>query len=264
MSWRGAGVLTERPADYEAVYLGKLLYAGGFRWLSLKIHDGVNTDPGVLHQLETGWAKRVQAQGVAVGGWGVNGVEPEAEARLVANLVRTHGLAHYMADAEAAHKADTNGDPGRSKRFVDTLRPLAGKLPLALTSYGAAAGDNLLGHTRDGGYVMDYRPWYQAGYHFLPQAYPNEFGDVYELEACLRHARRAGWPLSRIHLMIGNYGGWHAEHYRARLRKVYVEGRTSSKRPTLCGFNVFLLEQMREEDVEEYGRMIRRWWLADT
>lgn len=259
MDWKKAGIWTERPDDFEAVYYGKLLHANSFRWVAVKLHDGLNVVPEVASALHNGWHHRMAAQGITVGGWGVNLTEPEEEATLVHRLVSEHKLGFYIADAEAAHKADSGGDPHRSIRFVNTFRQLLPTTPAAMSTYGAASGDNVLGRVSSDVGPMFFRPWYRAGFRLLPQAYPNQYGEVYSLERCMAHSLSAGYPLSWIHLVVGNYGGWHADQYVDDLHKILSRWHRVSR-----GFSLFLAESTSEQDIEAYGRAIRKWGLADT
>lgn len=258
MNWRQAGMMVEITKDFNPnpTYYGKLLRSNNFRWLSLKIHDGTN----IVRNLDKDWIAAIKAQKIAVGGWGVQQREPVAEAELAHQLITEFKLQHYFADAEAPHKSDTGGDPNRSRLFVQRFKELrpSRHFPKCLTTYGAAAGDNILGSIRDANQVMDFNVWYKNSWRFAPQVYPCEFGEVYSLENCIKHAQRAGWPLSLVKPMLGNYNDWHAVDYREDLKSSY------KKHTPLKGLSIFIASTCREEDIEDYGRYIKNWWLADT
>lgn len=258
MNWRQAGMILEFTPDFNPhpTYYAKLLHENNFRWLSIKIHDGL-----AVVDLDPLWIKMCKEAGISVGGWGVLQSNPWNEAHLADRLIRKHELEHYTADAEAAHKNDTNGNSKCSVIFTQEFAKLQPfRFPRLFTSYGAASGDNLLGSVTDAmHYVMDYQTWYRYGWRFAPQVYPNEFGDIYSLHNCLQHAKRAGWPISFVKPMLGNYNNWHAENYRDDLRREYVQNR-----PYLRGLSIFIAHTCREEDIQDYGRYIKNWWLADT
>jgi hypothetical protein len=88
--------------------------------------------------------------------------------------------------------------------------------PAALSTFGAGAKKPdgsywQLGDTRrrDIGTPMDFSSWYDHGFKFLPQAYPNEAGDVYSVPNCIGHALQCGWPRSQVHPMLGCYPSKH-------------------------------------------------------
>jgi hypothetical protein len=136
-------------------------------------------------------------------------------------------------------------------------------LPAALTTFGAAEGDNSLGSCSDDRGPFMYRPWLRAGFRLLPQAYLPT-GESQAPSICYRQAAASGWPRSYVHVMVGNYDGRGPDDYIGQLRKIARVSNGAAR-----GFSVFAAETMREEDYEAYGRAIRRGilphgWLADT
>jgi hypothetical protein len=240
LNWRTAGVLLVHPERLEPVYYGRLLHKNAFRWCSVQIHNGLAVEGGVSEAFANGWVERVRAQGIQVGGWGVNLDQPEREAAVADSWIRRYRLAHYIADAEGPHKADwPGGDPGRSARFVAKFRELQPHLPAALTTFGAAEGDNSLGSCSDDRGPFMYRPWLRAGFRLLPQAYLPT-GESQAPSICYRQAAASGWPRSYVHVMVGNYDGrgrmtTSANCVRSRGSRTARRAASASSRPRRCG-----------------------------
>jgi hypothetical protein len=256
MNWREAGMIVELAPWFnpDPTEYGRLLRNNRFRWLSIKIHDGLGPN-----EIDQGWINRVRAAGISVGGWGVLQTFPGEEAVLASNLIGKHKLSHYIADAEGAHKNDwPGGDSKRSVEFTRVFHQLRPKLPRLFSTYGAAAGENILGHTKRTDTVMNFKTWYDYGWRFGPQVYPCEFGEVYSLDNCIKHAQRAAWPLSLVKPMIGNYNNWHAQNYKEDLRREYRQNKP------LKGLSIFIANTTTDDDVRAYGSYIKNWWLADS
>lgn len=265
MDWKTAGVIIEFPSRLinkagNFKNYAELLRAGRFKWVAVKIHDGTGDSPEA--RLISGFANALRECGILVGGWGVLQTDPVADAYRANYELAKYKLSFYIADAEDPHKGDmVGGDQGRSDVFVARFRKLRPLMPAALTTYGAAGGEAPLGHVRDDNRgPMHFKCWYEAGFRFLPQAYPNQYGDVYELDRCIRHARNAGWPYSWVHLMIGSYGGWGFDDYKDRLiTAINVESRRLSR-----GFSLFLGDYTNPDDYYKYGQLIKSRWLANS
>jgi hypothetical protein len=144
--------------------------------------------------------------------------------------VGRYGLDFFIADAEAPY-LETKKVRGwkRSKTFVDEFRSLQPTLPAAITTYGAAAA----------GFVMplDYASWRNAGFDLLPQAYYNQFPKVYRPDMTVAHSLLAGWPLDRVHPVIGVYRKYPASNYVPLLQATGTRG-----------FAVFLGDQATAAD----------------
>lgn len=258
MNWRWLGVWLEAPSRVEPTYYGKLLRDSWFRYAIVKIHDGVNIAADEQASLDNGWARAVRKQGVQVGGWGVQQDRPVNEAVVAAERIEKYGLQFYVSDAEGPHKDDwPGGDSRRSLAFVRPFRERLPKLPCAFSTFGAAEGENLLGSCVDDRGPMRFKPWKDAGFRFKPQAY-YPVGDSQNPLRSYRQAVAASWPRSWIHLVVGNYDGYGPEAYIDGLRQVVSESKGAAR-----GFSVFIAEQMREEDYQEYGRAAHKFWLTD-
>lgn len=226
-------------------------------WVALKIHDGTRIEPYAawLTRFRAALERHVEMPGMRpeIIGWGVQQNAPTAEARLVAQLVQADDLKAYIADAEGPYKADyqmadgTMGVKARAGVFTTEYRRHLPTLPSALSSFGASSQKPdgtywLLGSTtnpRTG--PMDYGPWSRAGFRWLPQAYPNEFGDVYSVRNCVNHALAAGWTRGFTHPVIGCYEhDGHRHPIESYLSELHVAG--------TIGFSVFLAETMTAEE----------------
>ena len=173
MSWAGAGAFVWHETDVAPEALGSQLRAGGFSWVAVLIHDGLEVDP-----IEGDWVQRFRAaSGLQVGGWGVLRTEPEREADLAHQLLDLYSLDFYIANPEAEYKFSSDDGPsrerfGRSQRFVEWFRALEPDTPAAISSYCRADRQDI-----------DWRAWSGSGFVFLPQAYSTTSG-------ARRHRRR--------------------------------------------------------------------------
>lgn len=165
----------------------------GYSWVAIQVNDrGVIHNPAIQLFVNI-W----RFYGYKVGGWGINHTDPVGDARDASDAIREYGLDFYIADAEAEYKASEGGWE-RSARFVSEYRRLRPSFPSALSSLGGSPEP----------WVMDinYKPWQEANFDFLPQAYWNDYLE-YEPGSVLSHARRAGFNPLRVHLTYGLYPG---------------------------------------------------------
>src|SRR4051812_31708898 len=125
MDWRKAGVWVELPSRVgDPTEFGRKIYKSGFRWVTIKLHDGMALNEPVVEAIRDGWIKKLNREGISVGAWGVLRDNPVGEVVLINRFVSTFGFAHYIADAEGFHKGDwvdpDTGKPGdqfRSDKF---------------------------------------------------------------------------------------------------------------------------------------------------
>jgi hypothetical protein len=209
----GAGVFVDDYGNYPGPWaFADELEANHFTWVALHIHNGLN-------QLDANeqWIDVLRAHGLKVGGWGYEETHPLIDAVLADLAVRRYGLDFYIADAEEPYM-QTKKVKGwsRSKRFVDVFRSLQPTLPAALTTYGAAADPWVL--------PIDFATWRDAGFDLLPQAYYNQFPKVYRPDMTVAHAKRAGWPVERVHPVIGVYRKYPASNYVPLLQAAGTTG----------------------------------------
>jgi hypothetical protein len=222
----GAGVFVDDTADFPGPWaLAERLQAAHFRWVALHVNEGLVGRP-----VDALWVDVLHAHGLAVGGWGVEKRHPLIEAVIADQAVRNAGLDFYIADAEHWYERPTPGGWRRSATFVRTFRSLEPTLPAALVTYGAAPAPFVI--------PIDYAAWRDAGFDLLPEAYYNQYRD-YRPDLTVAHALRAGWPIARVHPVIGVYHRYPAAKYVPLLQRAGTRG-----------FSVFLADQARAGDYD--------------
>jgi hypothetical protein len=254
-----AGVLVGYPLQTNAAAVAAKCLEHGFSWIAPKVHDGTKPEPGAAEFIRQ---LRAAAPGLTVVGWGVQQYEPAAEAQFVAMLVHEYKLAAYIADAEGPYKADyrmpdgTMGVRERALEFVVEFRAHLPVLPAALSTFGAGAakpggGYWQLGDTtsRSGPGPMDFLSWFRGGFRFLPQAYPNEAGEVYSVPNCIGHALQCHWPRGYVHPMLGCYPSKYPYDPAQYVYELQAGG--------TVGFSVFLADEMTDEDWSVLGAAAR-------
>lgn len=245
--WHQPGVFIERPVNVGPESLGQTMVANGFTWAAILIHNGLQRENE--DQFAIDWQRRLASTGVAVGAWGPVREAPEQEAALAAELVARYGLGFYVANAEYEYEYSGSGGPsndraGRSGRFVTAFRAHAPTLPAALSTFGRLDQHDL-----------DWQPWLNAGFHFLPQAYPNEDPSLTVplcAAGCAQALANPRLDLSRrTHPTIGVYPGARGlvspDEYVAQL----------ATEPRMRGFSVYLAERMDPAAWAVYGQAIR-------
>jgi hypothetical protein len=222
----GAGVFLDDPLNLPGPWgLADELEANHFSWIAFHVTNGykqIDIDPM--------WISVFRAHGIKVGGWGYEDSAALIDAVLAHLAVQKYGLDFYIADAESPYE-QTKKTHGwkNSGTFVRVFRSLEPTLPAALTTYGAATAPYVL--------PIDFATWRNAGFDLLPQAYYNQFPRQYRPDLTIDHAQRAGWPLDRVHPVIGVYRKYPAANYVPLLQPL----------PT-HGFSVFLADQATAAD----------------
>jgi hypothetical protein len=222
----GAGVFVDNPGNLPGPWdLVTELEANHFRWIAFHVTNGL-----AQQDIPLDWLDVFRAHGIAVGGWGYEDGKPLIEAVLADLAIRRYRLEFYVADAESQYE-QTKKLHGwaRSTTFVDEFRALEPTLPAALTTYGAATAPFVL--------PIDFGAWRNAGFDLLPQAYYNQFPKSYRPDMTVAHAERAGWPLDRVHPVLGVY-----RHYPAANYIPLMAGLGTT------GFSVFLADQATAAD----------------
>ncbi|HZR94529.1 MAG TPA: hypothetical protein VFA56_02470 [Gaiellaceae bacterium] len=224
----GAGVFVDNYGNYPGPWaLADALERDHFTWVALHVHNGL-TQLDVNEQ----WVKVLREHGLKVGAWGYEDRYTLIGAVLADLAIRRYDLDFYIADAEAPY-TQTKKIRGwsRSRRFVSVFRRLQPTLPAALTTYGAAIAPWVL--------PIDFAAWRDGGFDLLPQAYYNQFPKIYRPDMTVAHAERAGWPLDRVHPVIGVYRKYPAANYVPLLE---AAGTT--------GFSVWLGDQATAADYD--------------
>jgi len=227
----GAGVFVDNPGNLPGPWgLAASLEANHFTWIAFHVNNGL-----VQSDVPLDWIDVFREHGIAVGGWGYEDSKPLIEAVLADLAVRRYGLDFFIADAESPYEQTKKLHGwGRSKTFVDTFRSLEPTLPAALTTYGAATASWVL--------PIDYASWRDAGFDLLPQAYYNQFPKADRPDMTVAHSVRAGWPLDRVHPVLGVYRHYAAANYVPLLAGLGT-----------LGFSVFLADQATAADYAALG-----------
>jgi hypothetical protein len=223
----GAGVFIDNPGNFPGPWaLADELQAAHFSWVAFHAHNGIWDSRSPNGQ----WVDVMHEHGLQVGIWGWEDANPWLAAQLAAFEVRMWGADFYVADAEWDYLREPHtGNWYRSQIFTKTFRQYAPNVPAALTTIGAAESPWIL--------PLDYSAWRNAGFDLLPQAYYNQFPKVDRPDETVAHAKRAGWPLGRVHPVIGVYRNYDAARYVPLLE---AAGTT--------GYSVFLADQMTPGD----------------
>ena len=218
----GAGMFIDNPYDFPGPWtLGEELRLAGFSWVALKVNEGTRID------LDPMWVDVFRANGLSVGGWGVEGKYPLVDAVLAHLQVQQYGLDFYIANAERSYESNQRGG-WRSANFVTVFRDLEPTLPAALVTLGGAPAPYVL--------PIDYASWRNGAFQLLPEAYYNKT-KVYRPDLTVAHALRAGWTADQVHPVIGVWGHYPAANYVPLLQ---ADGAP--------GFSVFLADGMQPGD----------------
>jgi hypothetical protein len=230
--FQGAGVFVDNTGNFPGPWrLAQALEDAHFSWVALHVHNGlreIGIDPL--------WVSTLRDHGLYVGAWGTEEGHPLIDAVLADLAIRANGFDFYIADAEGPYQR-TWGGGWRSKVFANVFRDLQPTIPAALTTYGAAREPWVL--------PIDYASWRNAGFDLLPQAYYNQFPRVYRPDKTVAHSLKVGWPLERVHPVIGVYRKYPASRYVPLLQQA---GAT--------GFSVFLADQATAEDYMALSELI--------
>ncbi len=222
-----------------------LLKRGAVVWVALQIDNTGNIRTDNVSAIERGWADRWREAGFKVGFWGcprgVTKHNDEAVMAESARLVETDAALgvrltvqckgeFYIADCEDGYQGYNPKDPAPllNKVYVDAFESAAkaaglAKMPRALSSMGRVA--------------LDMRPWIEAGWDAMPQAYWNSYA-VYQPSKCVDfYVNDTGWPIGRVHPTIATYTG-EGENRTVTLQDYATDLKTRSTR----GFSFYLPE----------------------
>jgi hypothetical protein len=225
----GAGVFIDNVGDFPGpTALAQELQDAHFTWVAFHSHNG----SWASYATNSQWISVMRAHGLKVGLWGWEDASPWLAAQLAAFEVRVAGADFYIADAEWDYeRARHTAGWYRSDIFARTFRQFEPDLPAAMTTFGGAPAPWVL--------PIDFASWRNANFDFLPQAYFNQFPKVDRPDLTVAHAERAGWPLAKVHPVIGVYHHYPAANYVRLLR---AAGTT--------GYSVYLADQATAQDYQ--------------
>lgn len=221
----GVGLFMDNPQDFpDPQTVAQWMKAAHFTWIAFHVDD-----VGTLDWTPPDWLQVMRAEGIQVGAWGAEGLDPVSSAAVADLAIRTYGFDFYIADAEEPYMGKHRSTGWeRSAQFVKAFRALQPGIPAALVTLGAAKPPFVL--------PIDFGAWRHGGFELLPEAYYNQYpGDRPDLTVA--HAQRAGWPLSLVHPVIGVYHHYPAANYVPLLERLSTRG-----------FSVFLGDQMTPAD----------------
>jgi len=221
----GVGMFVDNPQDFpDPETVARWLTGAHFTWVAFHVDD-----VGTLEWTSAHWLEVMRANGIEVGAWGAEGLDPIASAAVADLAVRTYGFDFYIADAEGPYegkRASIGWD--RSPTFVRAFRALQPTIPAALVTLGAAKAPYVL--------PIDFGAWRNGGFELLPEAYYNQYPG-YRPDLTVAHAQRAGWSLVDVHPVIGVYHDYPAANYVPLLQNLGTRG-----------FSVFLGDDMKPAD----------------
>ncbi len=244
------------PPDRYASYLKK----GGVVWITLQIDNGGAVREDNVESINKGWMKSWQAAGFNVGFWGCpRGITQhtnlavvadstklvETDASLAVHLTAKYNGEFYIADCEDGFQGYNPADPTPvlNRVYIEAFQKAAvaagiAKIPRAVSSMGRVA--------------LDMKPWIDAGWDAMPQAYWNSYA-VYQPSKCVDfYVNEGGWPIGRVHPTIATYSG-EGENRSVTLREYEQD---LAKRKT-TGFSYYLPESYLRFDESAYEQLAR-------
>jgi hypothetical protein len=221
----GVGLFMDNPQNFpDAPTLAQWMKSAHFTWIAFHVDDVGNLD-----WTPPSWLQVMRDNGIEVGAWGAEGLNPIASAAVADLAIRTYGFDFYIADAEGPYEGKHRSTGWeRSSMFVRAFRSLQPEIPAALVTLGAAIAPYIL--------PIDFAAWRNGGFDLLPEAYYNQYPG-YRPDLTVAHAQRAGWPLSLVHPVIGVYHHYPAAKYVPLLQPLSTHG-----------FAVFLGDYMTPAD----------------
>ena len=225
----------------------------------MKVHDGLDVmEDGIEHLRRHREEWRIGHKFVV--GWGfLTQEDPAEQARLAVDICDEYLLDAYVLDAEMPTEGPAHY--WRHPAWAGEFRRLAPSAPFGLSviGYGYPHRDMPFGVYRDMGAAL------------IPQAYPNEYGSVYALAACVGMANRVGWPRHKLMLALGTYGRANEpfdpqppspnpdSHYE--VVRDYVE---PLKLAGTVGFSIFRGDTLTDDTYRALGQAIRENGLAEV
>jgi hypothetical protein len=225
----GAGVFIDNVGNFPGPFaLAAELQKDRFTWVAFHVHNGTH----VSYPLNQQWIDVMRANGLEVGLWGWEDSNPWLAAQLAAFQVRLAGADFYIADAEYDYERTRHTANWLNSRiFATTFRQWEPNLPAAMTTFGSAKPPWVL--------PIDFAAWRDNGFDLLPQAYYNQFPKDDRPDMTVAHAKRAKWPVDRVHPVIGVYHQYPAANYIPLLQQAGTTGNS-----------VFLADQATAADFD--------------
>lgn len=246
------GALVANPHNIGPEALATVMRGQGFKWCATLIHDGLTIQ---FHEdyIQNQWINRFRraAPELKVYGWGPLRTNPVEEAKLVESLTVAYATDGYVANPEYEYELTNDGrqDPvrfERSGKFCGALGPVTKGRVLGMTTFGLLANHDL-----------HYKPWYDLGFHVLPQAYVANQRELTPANAMAKRVLNAPqhdgfkeWPANRVHPMIStealNLG-------RVSVGDHVVLLRIARDTQAMKGYSIFVAEGVKDFEWPVYG-----------
>jgi hypothetical protein len=193
--------------------------------------------------------------------------DAQAEAEAYARICDTIGADAILIDVEETYKVDSGGRREVADAMVKALAPrFPSSLPRAWTTYGGAPKPHLLGDALNASAgTMNFRAWYTGGYDLLAQNYA-ALARYFTVDAGVAHAKRAHWPLDRLHVTAGlsgdTAGGWTGADYAAAMKRNGLRGACAFLGSTASDDDLLALRSAIP-DATAMPRQTERRWTSD-
>ena len=246
------GMFVNSATAFGADHFAAKMKMANVGWIALQIDNGGKIRQDNADAVEKGWADQWRKAGFQVGFWGCpRGVAEhgkqaaleaaiplvKADAALAVNLSAKYHADFYLADIEDSYQSYNPKDPAPAlnRVYVEAYQQAAkaagiDKMARALSSEGRIA--------------LDMKPWIDAGWDAMPQAYWNAYA-VYQPSKCVDFYMETGWPIDRIHPTIGTFTN---EGEKRNVSLAEYDKDLKSRKTT--GFSFFLPESYLHEDRE--------------
>jgi hypothetical protein len=200
-------------------------------YIAIKVLHGLQQENATETLLR--WHAHARANGRKLVPWlrsiARSDADAEAEAETYARICDTIGADAILIDAEETYKVDSGGRREVAEAMVKALASRFGNsIPRAWTTFGGAPAPHRLGDALNATHgTMDFRAWYLGGYDLLAQNYA-ALAPYFTVDAGVAHAKRAHWPLDRLHVKAGlsgdTAGGWTGADYVAAMQRNRLRG----------------------------------------
>jgi hypothetical protein len=200
-------------------------------YIAIKVLHGLQQENATETLLR--WHRHARANGRKLVPWlrsvARSQADAEAEADTYARICDMIGAHAILIDAEETYKVDSSGRREVAAAMVDALTSrFANSLPRAWTTFGGAPKPHLLGDSLNASAgTMNFRAWCTGGYDLLTQNYA-ALAQYFTVDAGVEHAKRAHWPLDRLHVTAGlsgdTAGGWTGADYVAAMQRNGLRG----------------------------------------
>jgi hypothetical protein len=258
------GWTPEQTADY---YVNR----ADADYVAIKVLHGLQQENATETLLR--WHAHARANGRKLVPWlrsiARSDVDAEDEAKRYARICETIGADAILIDAEETYKVDSGGRREIADAMVKALASrFPSSLPRAWTTYGGAPKPHVLGDALNASAgTMNFRAWYTGGYDLLAQNYA-ALAWYFAVDAGVAHAKRAHWPLDRLHVKAGlsgdTAGSWTGADYAAAMQRNGLRGACAFLGSTASDDDLLALSRaLRSGRRHAMPRKAERRWSSD-